>query len=163
MQYKYRVAPWDTNIWIGTLLMLGDGIAFLLFGSIMLKIAISVIYCVAIFPLVLGTGLPLGYTLSEQDIVIRQITNITIKLSDIQSIALMGRLIPLSRLGNGGLFGYTGEFTLENEEKVMASCTRWTNVVRIKTHNTTYIISPSGPTEFCQKVNSFIRPTQALC
>ncbi len=151
----FRLAPRDLTLRIMTFIALIPLIPLpilYLHGrdviSIIILLSIIVIYG---FYYVIG---PIGYSYNDEGIKIKRIAgDITIPKEDIVDVSIIEKArIDMNLDGNKGLFFYSGTFCERNGNKVKVHATRFTAMVRVRTANLDYYLSPKEPQAFVDAI-----------
>lgn len=92
---------------------------------------------------------PRSYFLSEKGLMIRRLfSSLVIHYESIQSVEFIPFANLERTLANYGLFGYCGSFIDNNKIKAKVYATRFENMVKVKTINETYYLSPDQSETF---------------
>ncbi|HWP96941.1 MAG TPA: PH domain-containing protein [Syntrophomonadaceae bacterium] len=151
----FRLAPRDLTLRIMTVIAFIVLIPFpilYLHGwdviDIIILLSIIVMY---LFFYVTG---PNGYSYNDEGIRIKRIAgDITIPKEDIIDVSIIEKArIDMNLDGNKGLFFYSGTFRERNGNKVKVHATRFTEMVRVRTTNLDYYLSPKEPQAFVDAI-----------
>jgi hypothetical protein len=152
------MAPWD---WLtrvitpGAFILVGVGTYDLLFrNELEMWFALAIVSPVWIVFGLTYLFAPRGFRVSPAGVVIRRpIGPIVIPHADIGAAEVVERVKPGFRLfGSGGLFGWIGLFTIQGGGSAKVYATRWDRMVRVKTRQETYLLSPANPEAFLEAV-----------
>jgi len=154
----FKMAPWDRLTRVFT-----PG-AFILVGVISYDLLFrnesGVWFTLAILsPVWIMFGLtylfaPRGFRVSPEGVIIRRpIGPIVIPYADIGAVEVVEQVKPGLRLfGSGGLFGWIGLFAIRGGGSAKVYATRWDRMVRVKTRQEIYLLSPADPEAFLEAV-----------
>lgn len=100
---------------------------------------------------------PKGYSISPDGIEIkRTVGSILIPGQEIVEVQVVPKANLSRVIGNEGIFSYYGTFCEMNGEKVKVYSTRFDQIVRVKTKQQTYYLSPRDPNGFVISVRKFM-------
>lgn len=147
----FRLAPRDTASRIATFIALIPLIPLLrlFLHNRYVFIAIILLLLIAMYGFFYVTG-PIGYSYSDKGIHIKRIAgDITILKEDIVDVSIIKKArIDMNLDGNKGLFTYSGTFCERNGNIVKVHATRFTEMVRVRTAQWDYYLSPQDPQAF---------------
>lgn len=156
------MAPWSKELLISTLLsVIPLPLVYLIIWSTgeAEDLVFNLVYfgAVVIYVIIYVLG-PKGYTISPDGIEIKKTSgSILIPSKEIEEIKIIPKA-QLSRvIGNGGIFSYYGTFCEMNGEKVKVYSTRFDQMIRIKTKQQTYYLSPQDPNGFVEAARHYLR------
>ncbi len=103
---------------------------------------------------------PRGFSLDDKGIIVhRPFKNAHIAFDKIQSATKIAKVPPkglIRTLGNGGLFGYYGDFRNDEFGDMDWYLTKRQNVILIRTDKTKILISPNNPDTFLSELNQHL-------
>lgn len=162
----FKIAPWSRGLhlitWTSliTLLILYPLLLFIdgdTSGNddLVVNLSFAGLYILFVIIYILG---PKGYLISSEGIEIKKtFGSILISGKEIKDVQVVSKP-NLSRLiGNGGFFSYYGTFCEMNGEKVKVYCTRFDQMVRVKTTALTYYLSPEDPKDFAVGLSQILK------
>lgn len=157
----FKVAAWDKLVFYVTWITIIPTSIFFFFlflflllqgDSIVIEVC-SIFGLIAIFFLIIYTFSPKGYYITPKGIeIVKVLGSIFIPTNQIKHAEIILEASLLRSFGSGGLFGYFGIFYEDNEHQVQIYCTTMKNIIRVKTSETIYYLSPEDSEFFLRKL-----------